>query len=192
MANGTELGGKEQELIAIGASIAAGCVPCASFHFRAAGIMGASRDEIREAAGTAVQVRERATEIMASLDVDRPRGRQSAQISPNEDGSLLSELVSVSAAFAVNCTANLEAHVEAARRRGASDAQILAALKIACAVKSMAGRKVQAAAAKALGADESSGEACECEEREPVPGNAAQAGASVAKQNCGDDCSCHD
>ncbi len=191
MASGTVQSDKEQELIAVGASIAAGCVPCATFHFRAARITGASRDEIREAAGNAVRVRERATEIMARLDVDRPRGRVTIQASPSEEGTLLSELISVSAAFALNCTASLEAHVEAARRRGASDAQIFTALKIACAVKSMAARKVQAAAAQALGAEESAGEACDCAESAPVLGSADLAGAREAKENCGDDCSCH-
>lgn len=40
---------KTQELIAIGASVTANCVPCFKFHFAKAREEGANDDEIREA-----------------------------------------------------------------------------------------------------------------------------------------------
>ena len=61
------LNDKDQELIAIGASIAAGCVPCAKYHFRAARIAGAQDAEIQQAVSDALCVRRSATEGMAEL-----------------------------------------------------------------------------------------------------------------------------
>ena len=43
------LDGKTKELIAIGASVMADCIPCIEYHFSAAIKKGATVDEIREA-----------------------------------------------------------------------------------------------------------------------------------------------
>ncbi len=146
------LSDKEQELIAVGASIASGCQPCTRYHFRAARIAGANDEEIRQAVSAALCVRRNATEVMARL------GNQPDETKPEivccESESPIRELVSISAAYAVNCVSHLETHLTAARQHGVPDDQILAALKIACAVKDMAGKKAQAAAYKAFGRSE--------------------------------------
>ena len=56
---------KDQEIIAVGASIASGCLPCTTFHLRAASRTGASEREILQAVRDATSVRSAATEIMA-------------------------------------------------------------------------------------------------------------------------------
>jgi AhpD family alkylhydroperoxidase len=48
---------KSQELIAIGASVTANCVPCFKFHFAIAREEGASDDDIREAVRVGRMVR---------------------------------------------------------------------------------------------------------------------------------------
>ena len=48
---------KMKELIAIGASVTANCVPCLKFHFEKAQEVGASGDEVREAVRVGRMVR---------------------------------------------------------------------------------------------------------------------------------------
>ncbi len=182
---------REQELVAVGASIAAGCIPCARFHFRAARIAGASREEIRKSVDQALRVRRSATQIMGQLDSDSPHRPVEEQAAFDDGISPLAALISISAAFALNCTTNLEAYIVIARQQEVTDGQILTAIKIACAVKSMAGRKVQAAAARALGATEEESDACECDEQEVRHAQAAEpARAGQASAGCSSDCSC--
>jgi AhpD family alkylhydroperoxidase len=47
---------KTKELIAVGASVMADCVPCIEYHFNAAIRNGASVDEIREAFAIAISI----------------------------------------------------------------------------------------------------------------------------------------
>ena len=167
---------KDQELVAIGASIAAGCQPCTKYHFRAARIAGANDDEIRQAVNDALCVRRNATNVMARLG--NQLGETISETTCYENKSLVRELVSISAAYAINCVTNLETHLAAARQQGAPDHEILAALKIACAVKDMAGKKVQAVATTALGGSEEDDDECGCQDDE-------------AKSSATDQCSCH-
>ena len=85
--------------------------------------------------------------------------------SPSEaDPSLVRQLVSVAAAYAICCTTSLQAHVAAARALGATDRQILAALEIACGIKEVAGRKIRASAGAVLGEREAEAGGCDCGE----------------------------
>ena len=155
---------KEQELVAVGASIAAGCRPCTAYHVRAARIAGADKEEIRQAANDALDVRRSATASMAQLAAKQLGDAPESDATNCPEKSLMGELVSVSAALAVNCVTNLETHLTAAWQLGATVRQIQTVLDIARAVKSMAGKKAEAAIARA--AEES--------------------------QVCADDCGCHD
>lgn len=138
----------QQELIAVGVSIAAGCKPCTAYHLMAARAAGASDSEIRQAVSHALDVRDSATKMMARL-ADKLLGSapEPAANTPAEE-SLTDVLVSAGAALAVNCGANLEEHLKAARQMGATDYQVQTTLTIARAVKNMAGQKVEAVAAK--------------------------------------------
>ena len=138
----------QQELIAVGVSIAAGCKPCTAYHLKAARAAGASDEEIHQAVHHALGVRHSATEIMARL-ADKFLGSApgSGTNSPAEK-SLTDDLVSAGAALAVNCGTSLEAYLNAARQMGATDYQVQTTLTIARAVKNMAGQKAEAIAAK--------------------------------------------
>jgi AhpD family alkylhydroperoxidase len=151
------LSDKDQELISIGASLAAGCQPCTHFHLRAARIAGASDAEISRAVNDAMRVRKEAAEGMAQL---ASQYLGAAIFYTNKQNLLLSELVSISAACAVNSVPDLETHLTAARRLGATDGQILSAIKIARAVKGMAERKVEEATGRAAGANPIASENC--------------------------------
>jgi AhpD family alkylhydroperoxidase len=179
MPNQSVLTEKEQELIAVGASIAAGCQPCTTYHFRAARIAGADDEEIHQAVSNALRVRHSATRVMARIGGSHLGEVPTSETACCEDGTLISELISVSAAFAVNCTTNLETHLAAARQQGATDSQILTALKIACAVKGTAGKKVEAAAAKALGVTEDQSDDCGCDDT-------SQSSSASAGCSCGE------
>jgi AhpD family alkylhydroperoxidase len=181
---------KDQELIAIGASIAAGCQPCTTYHFRAARIAGANDDEIRQSVSDALAIRRSATEIMARLG-NQPDTETKPETISGESKSLIRELVSISAAYAVNCVTSLETHLAFAQQQNAPDDQILTALKIACAVKNVAGNKIQAAATKAFGGNAEDGSECGCQDYEDLSGEPAQ---SVRVTQLGGDrtrsCSC--
>ncbi len=156
------LGEKDQEIIAVGASVATSCLPCTKFHLRAASSAGANKEEILQAVRDAVRVRTAATAFMAkagglvSDETNRPI-QESEEIR-----TLIRELVSISAAYAVNCSTNLATHMTAARSLGATDQQMLTAIKIACAVRDVAVQKAKAAAGAVLGVSEEQAVACGC------------------------------
>jgi AhpD family alkylhydroperoxidase len=186
---------KDQELVAVGASIASGCVPCTTFHFRAARAAGADDREIRQAANAALEVCSTATEVMARRAgrfLDEPNSEVIANARDSQTW-LINELVSISAAFAVNSATVLETHVAAARHQGATDGQILTALKVACAVKSMAGKKVQEAAVRILGGSEQDSDNCGCQDDQDILRKGDQATGAETKGRAGtrsDGCGC--
>jgi hypothetical protein len=59
-------------------------------------------------------------------------------------------LIAAGAALAINCGPDFTGHVSLARDAGASDSEVHSALQIARAVKRMAGKRVEAAAARIL------------------------------------------
>jgi len=154
------LGEKEQELIAVGASIASGCLPCTQFHLRLAASVGASRDEILQSVEDAAGVRLAATEIMAAAGRSSSAGATLKRPALVGTPSQLRELAAIAAAYALNCTTGLEAHMKAARALGATDKQMFAALKIACAVREAAGQKARVVAGSNLGVGEAEALAC--------------------------------
>ncbi|NQU56400.1 MAG: carboxymuconolactone decarboxylase family protein [Rhodospirillales bacterium] len=134
---------KERELVAVGASVAAGCKPCTDYHFKAARKAKLSDDEIRQAINNAMSVRQSALEIMKDyglqylgegVDVPADNGGESTRIR---------ELVAVAAAFAVNCTSNLERHLGAAKTLGITDDEIDEVIKLARFIKGKAASHVE-------------------------------------------------
>ncbi len=194
-ANGT-LTQTEKELVAVGASIAAGCQPCTAYHFRAARDAGAGEEEIRRAVDDALCVRNSAAKIMAGLAEKHMGGGHVAEEPCCSEKLLMGELVSVSAAFAVNCVTSLEMHLASARRLGASERQIETTLGVARAVKKVAGQKVEEAVAGATAADaaeesESCADDCGCHADKDQPSRVAKepaAASSAASQTAG--CGC--
>ena len=181
---------KDGEIIAVGASVASGCLPCTKFHIRAASLAGASGEEILRAVRDATRVRRAATEIMARAGgVPPTEGDESA--TGAETSSLIRELVSISAAYAITCTTSLEAHLEAALALGATNRQVFAAIEIACGIRDVATSKAKAVVGRYLGVREEQAAACECAEDGAASTVAGSSRASDARGGAGGEpCSC--
>ena len=144
MPNEIELNQKEQSLIAVGASVAAGCQPCTAYHVEGARTAGACERSIALAVETALTGRTRAT-IGMSEWAARCQGA-----TPDIDDEfrvqkvLIAELTSIATAVAVNSVPDLQKHIEAARDAGARVEQIRIAIEIARKIKRVAEKKVGA------------------------------------------------
>jgi AhpD family alkylhydroperoxidase len=144
------LGEREQEIIAVGASVASGCLPCTKFHIRAARAAGASEREIHDAVRDAAQVRRAATRIMQRA-AGWPAEEDDLQPADTpEEHSRIGELVSTSAAYAISCGTTLKEHMNRARAIGVPDRELYEAIRIACAIRDVAGQKARAVAADML------------------------------------------
>jgi AhpD family alkylhydroperoxidase len=160
---------KDQELIAVGASVASGCLPCTKFHLRAAAGAGAGEGDVLQAVRDATAVRKAATGIMARAGGLPADEADQALPAPAGVPSLVRELVKIAAAYTVNCSTGLEGHMATARALGATDGQMFTALKIACAIRDVACQKAKAAAGSVLGVSEEQAVACGCAEADGGP-----------------------
>ena len=134
---------KEKELANIGASVATGCKPCTDYHFNKVRQAGASDDEIKQAISDAMVVRENAKEIMESHGLKHLGIKKEIDSSArDEDTTRIRELVSVAAAFAVNCTSSVKKHIAAARAIGITEEEIQSVLDAALFIKGEAAHYV--------------------------------------------------
>lgn len=186
MSNNGILTRKEKELVAVGASIAAGCQPCTAHHFEAVRAAGATEAEVRQAVDDALCVRSSATRVMTGLGEKHLGNGQVIEDPCYLEKPLIGELVSIGAALAVNCTTNLEDHLQAARAAGATEHQIQTTLGVARAVKKVAGEKVETVA-KVAGrstetrADTVISNGCGCQETKGGQARDAAGGCSEQK-----------
>jgi AhpD family alkylhydroperoxidase len=104
---------KEKELVSVGASLAAGCKLCANYHFKKVRKAGATDEEIEQAMTDAIAVRDSARRIMEwhglKLLGRKLRGEDSETPGEGKGNARITELVSIAAAFAVNCTSSFAA-----------------------------------------------------------------------------------
>ncbi|MFC1714358.1 ATP-binding protein [Candidatus Poribacteria bacterium] len=134
---------REKELVNIGASVATGCKPCTDYHFEKVRQAGASDEEIRTAILDAMLVRDNAKEIMEIHGLKHLGMATNAEDTGyTEKTTRMKELVSVAAAFAVNCTSNLERHIAAARTVGVDEDEITSVLDSALFIKGEAAHYV--------------------------------------------------
>ncbi len=135
---------KEKELVSVGASLAAGCKLCANFHFKEVQRAGASDDEIRQAMMDAIAVRDKARSIMERHGL-KLLGLKFRRAAADEDDAesvgetdRMKELVSVAAAFAVNCTSSLDKHLAGAQSVGVTVDEIQEVIDLARFIKGKA------------------------------------------------------
>ncbi|MDH3413205.1 MAG: carboxymuconolactone decarboxylase family protein [Gammaproteobacteria bacterium] len=135
----------EKELAAIGISVAAGCKPCTNYHLKAARKAGASGQEITQAVSQAFVVRKSATAIMEEFALARLNAIQSPVNTRNSasETDRIRELVSVGAAFAVNCVSSLEHHLARARSVGVTEEEIAEIVELAAFIKQRASSHVE-------------------------------------------------
>jgi AhpD family alkylhydroperoxidase len=162
---------KEKELVYIGAAVASGYKPCTTYHYDKARKATASDEEIKTAISDALRVRDSANKIMENhalkligLNTQHDDGGSNVNV------SRISILVSIAAAFAVNCTSSLKQNIAAGRAVGISDAEIYSVLMRAGArVKGEAASHVDRIAdiiAKGISSEEKSIrlQGCGCED----------------------------
>lgn len=135
----------EKELVAVATSVAAGCRPCTTYHLKEVRRAGATDADIEKAVAGAVCVRSSATEGMR---------RHALGQEPAQDGcgcgttDALAELAAIGASLAVNCTANLDKHLAAAKAVGVPQEHIDEVAALAAMIRGKAIHHVE----KVLGA----------------------------------------
>ena len=137
----------EKELAAVGISVAAGCKPCTDYHVQKALTSGTTDDEIRHAIKDAACVRESALKIMKAHGLNHLGDAIVDAGCGCEDTNRIKELVSVGAAFAINCTTNFEQHMMAAKKLGITDIELKELVKLAGFIKGKAASHVEKMAA---------------------------------------------
>ncbi len=168
--NEQRLSVEQRELVAVGASIGAGCHPCVKYHIRAGTDAGLARGRVLAAVTSAERVAAEAAERMhvharAQLGAEPA---QPAEVSPLDD-----VLASFGAALAANDLANIERHLQAASELGVSRSQLQEAIEVT--------QKVQQNAAR-----------IHVEKAERLLESTAAAVPSADHDGaCADDCPCH-
>jgi AhpD family alkylhydroperoxidase len=138
---------KEKELIAVGASIAAGCLPCTDYHARAVRQAGATEDEARQAAAIGLAIKRESLAVMGSRAAEHFGLHEEWPTSSSTEGlSSLETLIAIASAIAAQCVPALERHVVAARQQGLDDADVKRAVGIGRAIRKQAARNVDEAA----------------------------------------------
>jgi AhpD family alkylhydroperoxidase len=140
----------EKEMIALGASVAAGCQPCTLHHIEAAGAAGTCDKGMTLAVTVAADVRRAAAEAMASWGIEQLGGTMELPDDWLTQRKLIRALVSAAAAFAVNSVPEFRRYAEEAHHHGATDRQIQLAITIARKIKGVASEKIESVAQQLL------------------------------------------
>ena len=132
---------KEKELVALGISVAAGCRPCTSYHLKAVRKTDSSEEEIRNAIERAALTRRK-----AAVSMERYALGTAADESKEGGGGefdRMAELLSVGAAYAVNCTEALDEHLRAARKGGITEEELREVFELAAFIKDKADHHIR-------------------------------------------------
>ncbi len=140
----------EKEIIALGASVGAGCQPCTAHHIEAARAAGACEKRVTLAVTAAADVRRPAAEEMKAWGIGQIGGAAELPDDWLAQRRLIRSLVSAAAAFAMNSVPEFRRCAEEAHHHGATDQQIQVAVTIARKIKGGAAEKIEAVAQQLL------------------------------------------
>ncbi len=135
---------KIKGLIALGASIAAGCRPCTEFHIKGAGNSGACAKGIGFAVEAALAARQAATRGIQRWSERCQATRPELDAGFRADKQLLEELICVASAICVHSVPDLVLHFAEARRWGATPEMLRATVAIARSVHNAAVEQIEA------------------------------------------------
>ena len=128
---------EQRELVAVGASVGAGCHPCVSHHLKAGAEAGLEPDGLLAAVASAERVSAEADVAMG----DHVRGKLGPDVtSPALLSQLEEALASLGAALGANDVTNIERQLRAAVDVGASRSQLQQAIQTAHTVQENAAR----------------------------------------------------
>jgi AhpD family alkylhydroperoxidase len=125
--NEERLTAEQKELVAIGASVGVGCLPCASFHFKLSRKM---RIGVGRMLSAVVEAERVVSDARARLST-HVREELGAKTKPAETSELDRELAALGAAIAANSIPNIRRHMIKASECGLSGAQLAAAIGVA-------------------------------------------------------------
>ncbi len=150
------LGQKDKELVAIGASIGAGCGPCIDHHIPAGRDAGLTEAELTRAVEIAEATHRAAVRLLSRHSRERLRGAEppTGGLVRPQPGSRANELVALGASVAANCHPLLEQHIAGALKQGLMPSQVRSAIKMAQIVQQHA---ADITAQKAAAATEAAG-----------------------------------
>ena len=127
----------QKELVAVGASVGAGCHPCVSHHLKAGAKAGLDGEQLLAAIVSAERVGAEASVAMG----DHARGKLGPTVtSPALLPRLEEALISLGAALGANDKTNIERQLHAASELGATRAQLQQAIETAHTVQENAAR----------------------------------------------------
>jgi AhpD family alkylhydroperoxidase len=163
---------EQRELVAIGASVGAGCLPCSSFHFKQSRAIGLEADRMLAAALEAAHVVGDANERL-SVHVHEELDPEADE--PAEMPRLDRELAALGASITANSLPNMRRHLIKASECGLSGKQLAEAIRVAAQVQKKAGEGHIEEAARFL---------------EHLDGSSLESDASD-DDACAGDCGCH-
>lgn len=127
---------QDKELVAIGASIGAGCSPCLDHHIEAGRRAELTEAQLARAVAVAEEAHRVAVELLSRHSRELLRGTEDpAPAAPKADQTARSErsdeLVALGTSVGANCHPLLEQHVSGAIHRGLEPSQVRSAIKMA-------------------------------------------------------------
>ena len=137
MTDQEQLSTEQKELVAVGASVGAGCRPCVSHHLKAGAKAGLDDDRLLAALTSAERV---AAAAVAGIGDHARRALGADATSPAPLSPLEETLASLGAALGANDVANIERHLRAAAEQGAARTQLQQAIETAHNVQENAAR----------------------------------------------------
>jgi AhpD family alkylhydroperoxidase len=135
---------KERALISLAASVGAGCRPCTAYHVKSTRAAGACERSIYLAVETALTGRAGATSAMGEWAERCPGSRPEVDPEFRASKRLITELMSIATAVAVNSGPDVEVHLAAAQDSGGTVEQIRAAIRIARQIQQTVADKIEA------------------------------------------------
>jgi AhpD family alkylhydroperoxidase len=172
----------ERELVAIGASVGAGCHPCLEYHLQAGAEAGLPDAALLQALADAECVKRSSYNQLATHGRELLRVAVEAPADCCTDSNVAKEFVSIGAAIGANSLANLQKHVEAARTVGLSALQITMAIRVAQTVQRTAAERLAEASAHLAATEPASAAAA------PIWLSPTEPAAA----SCGPECGCHE
>ncbi len=132
-----DLSPKQKELVAVGASVGAGCHPCVSHHLKAGTQAGLDDGKLLAAVTSAERVASEASVLVA----DHARGQLAPAVTaPATLTSLEDALAALGAALGANDAAAIDLQLRSALDAGAARSQLEQAIETAKSVQETAGR----------------------------------------------------
>ena len=135
---------QERELVIIGIAVASGCKSSLRESMTVARQLHVPDKDIDDTIGTAIRIRQAATDSMENfVSAGLTETRESKPHAGSNDDQRIETLVSVGAAFAVNCVANLREQLAIAKTADISDDDLKAVASLSAFMKVTASSHVE-------------------------------------------------